>query len=679
MATYEELIEAARKADAAGDEYAAKRFLELAAASRKIEPDTSARNPDGTYGQPPEGFVLNPQTGQMEDLRSPVNPNIPTGLLNTAMIGGGQGLGFGGFDETVAGLSAALGGDYDYDVARVREAERRAQEENPVTYWGTKIPGAVASSVSALRLLGINPQGASLFGTMGRGAGIGAAEGTVWGALEGEGGLADRARNAIGTGILGAAVGGAAPAVTAAASRAGRTLWDMTAGNVQSLAGVARQGRADRMLAETVARSGRSIDDIADDVARAAREGQPEFRTMDALGKAGQRRVSGIVRAGDEGAEEIAQFLEQRQLGQPERIGAFVDDAFGLGGKTAQETSAGLTKLRDDAADIAYAAARGNAAPVDVRGALQVIDDRIGGMQGSGVAGDGIDGMLAKFRNRLAAPNPAAPNTAVELSDFDRVLGVKQDVQDAIGAAVRAGRNNEARELGNLARELDAALELASSSYRAANDGFREASRVIEAVDDGASMVRPSRRAADTTRQFAAMTPEQQAAARAGYGDGLLTRLESNASPTANRAKPMQSPKVSAEIGAMSLDPRLLNDRLGRETQMWETMNRALGGSRTADNLADQNSVGILADVGRATADLFTNTGNGILNLATRLGNAATGTNDATRKIVADALMSADPRAALASAMKRQTSNEARKRLADVIVRTLGREYLPTP
>ena len=676
MATYEELIAAAQKADAAGDEYAARRFLELAVEARRPPANPNA---DGTYGRAPEGFVLNPQTGQMEDIRSPNNPNIPTGRANAAMIGAGQGLGFGGFDEAVAGLSALTGGDYDYDLARVREADRRAQDDAPLTYWGTKVPGAVASSVCAWRALGVNPQGASHLGTMGRGAGIGAAEGTVWGALEGEGGLESRARNAIGTGILGAALGGAAPAVTGAASKAGSALWDMTAGNVQSLAGVARQGRADRMLAQTLALSGRSVDDVADDVARAAREGQPEFRTMDALGRAGQRRVSGIVRAGDEGAEELTQFLERRQIGQPERIGAFVDEAFGLGGKTAQETATGLTAARDSAADAAYSAARGNAAPVDIRGALQVIDDRIGGMQGSGVAGDGIDGMLDRFRNRLAAANPAAPNTAVELSDFNRVLGVKQDVQDAIGAAVRAGRNNEARELGKLARELDAALELASSSYRAANDGFREASRVIEAVDDGAAMVRPSRRAADTTRQFAAMTPEQQAAARAGYGDGLLARLESGTSPSANRAKALQSPKVSAEVGAMATDPALLSSRTARETQMWETMNRALGGSRTADNLADQSSVGLLADLGRATTDLFTNTGNGILNLATRLGNAATGTNEATRKIVADALMSADPKKALASAMKRQTSDEARKRLADVIVRTLGREYLPTP
>lgn len=704
--TEEQLKEAARKALAAGDTAAAKRLVDAAKeAGAKTRETTgpiksltdqaiSAFNAgdDATgnallaeasrlsvsSGMAPEGYVVNPE-GRMEDLRSPANPNIPTGTAVSFGVGAGQGLGFGGLDETVAGMHAMTGGDYEYEAARMREVERRAQENNPIAYYAGLIPGAVASSVSAGKALGVNPQGANLLGTMARGAGIGLGEGATFGFLSGEGGVLPRIAGAVKGGLLGAGVGAAAPAVTAGATKALRGLLDVTAGNVQSALGVARQGKADRMLAETVRRSGRSADDIADDVARAAQDGQTDFRMMDAMGKAGQRRVSGIVRAGDDGAEELAQFLERRQLGQPERIGAFVDDAFGMGGKTAQETADGLRSARGAAADAAYSAARGNAAPVDIRGALQVIDDRIGGMKGSGVAGDGIDGKLATFRNRLAAPDPAAPNIAVELSDFDRVLGVKQDVQDAIGAAVRAGRNNEARELGKLVSELDAALEAASDGYRAANDGFREASRVIAAVDDGAAMGRPTRRAADTTRQFARMTPEQQAAARAGYGDRLLARLESNTAPTANRAKAMQSPKVAAEIDVMATDPRLLADRLMRESQMWETMNRALGGSRTADNLADQNSMGILADVARVGRDLVTNTGNGILTLATRAGNAAGGVNDATRKIVADALMSDNPRAALARAMARQTSSEAKQRLADAIVRAVGRDYLPTP
>src|SRR5690606_36361414 len=109
-------------------------------------PETAdARNPDGTYGQPPEGMVYNPETGQMEDLRSPINPNIPQGRLNAAMLGVGQGLGFNLLDEAVAGASTLVGGDYDYNVARMREAERRAAEDHPVAYYGGTVGGAVGT------------------------------------------------------------------------------------------------------------------------------------------------------------------------------------------------------------------------------------------------------------------------------------------------------------------------------------------------------------------------------------------------------------------------------------------------------------------------------------------------------------------------------------------------------
>lgn len=638
------------------------------------------QNPDGTYGRPPEGFVLNPATGQMEDLRSPNNPNIPTGRAVAFGAGAGQGLGFGSFDEVVAAGNAAVGDSgYDYELARVREMDRRAAEEHPWLYYGGMVPGAVASSLSAGKALGVNPTGKTLLDTSLRGTGIGAGEGALWGFLDGQGGAGNRAANAVVTGAMGGLVGGAAPGVIAAGAKGARAVSDLVGGGADALLKRANSGRANRAVMDMLRKAGVSVDDVADDVARAAREGQPEYRLMDATGRAGQRKASGIVRAGGDGAEEIAQYLETRQLGQPERIGSFVDDAFGTRGTTAAQTVDSMKAARGTAADAAYDAARGNSAPVDIRGALSVIDDRIGGMQGSNVSGDGIDGALARFRSRLAA-NPA-PNGEIsrELSDFDRVLGVKQDVQDAIGVAVRAGRNNEARELGKLATALDSALESASDGYRAANDGFREASKVIGAVDEGAAMSRPSARSADTIPAFQAMTPEQQSAARIGYGDRTLAKVEANSAPTANRAKLFQSPKMSAEADAMAIDPRLFKDRLGRETAMWETQNRALGGSRTADNLHDVGDLGVLADVGRAAKNALTRPIEAVGPLIARAGAAASGQNEATRTLIAKMLMSDNPKQALAQALRQETTSQGRRRIAEAMARALGREFIPTP
>ena len=332
-------------------------------------------------------------------------------------------------------------------------------------------------------------------------------------------------------------------------------------------------------------RSGKTAPDVDALIAAAAREGQPEFRLMDALGLPGQRAANGLTRAGGAPGDEVAEFLATRQSGQGERVGSFVEDAFDVKGTTAAKTQQGLIDARSTAADAAYDAARGNAAPVDVRGALGVIDTRIGGMKGSGVAGDSIDGKLAGYRDRLAA-QPGPDGVMRELSDFDRVLGVKQAVQDDIGAAVRAGRNNEARELGKLVKELDAALEGSSDMYRTANDGFRSASKVIDAVDEGALMATRGR-AADNVPRFGAMAAAEQGAARTGYGDRLLSELENMKYPSTNRALITGSEKRTAEAAAMATDPQLYSSRIARERTMWDTQDKALKGSQTANYQAD--------------------------------------------------------------------------------------------
>jgi hypothetical protein len=360
-------------------------------------------------------------------------------------------------------------------------------------------------------------------------------------------------------------------------------------------------------------------------------------------------------------------------MAQPERVGTFVEDAFGVGGTTAAKTREGLTSGRKTAADAAYGAARGNAAPVDVRGALGVIDDRTGGMTGSGIAGDGIDAKLMGYRARLAGDGRGLGKdvTGAELSDFDRVLGVKQAVQDDIGAAVRAGRNNEARELGKLAAELDSALEGASDMYRTANDGFRAASKVIDAVDEG-SMMATRGRAADNVPRFGAMNAAEQDAARVGYGDRMLGQLEQMSAPTANRAKPLQSPKRAMEADAIATNPAQYNERLNRENAMWGTMNRALGGSRTADNLMDEAmSIPTSGPAKQAVMDaLSLNFGSAVANLAIAVAPALRGQSEGTRKLISEALMSADPQTALRAVAQRSSDQGVKRAIEKALTAT---------
>lgn len=670
MATYDELVTAARRADAAGDGAAAKRFLELAAQAKNAQ----GADPNWRDAPMPEGMVLNPATGQVEDMRSQVNPNIPTGTAVAAGIGAGQGLGFGSFDEVVAG-GRALTGDkgYDYELARMREAERRAQEDHAGAYYGGLIPGAVASSVSAGKALGINPTGKTLLDTTVRGAGIGAGEGSIWGFLTGEGGAAHRIGNAAKNFAIGGFTGGAAPSVIAGGSRAVRGVLDLVGGGVDAAIGRANSGRANRAIMDTLRKAGLSVDDASATVERAAREGQPEFRLMDATGKAGQRRASGVVRSGGDGAEEVAKFLEQRQLGQPERLGSFVDDAFGMGGKTAKSETAALNAARKATNDINYEAARQGAGPVNLNNAIDTIDTL---MKRDPILGEAalskteMGGRLARIRGQLTKDGS-------QLIDFDTALNVKEDLGRVIGGIKRSG-GDVPRDLAQVYGALDSALENASDAYRAANDTAFAGRKVVAAVDEGAAMSRPSARAADTIPSFGAMNPDQKSAARIGYGDRMLAKVEANSSPTANRAKLFQSPKTAAEAEAMAIDPRLFKDRISREATMWETQNRALGGSRTADNLADTADIGAMADAGRAVRDALTGRiGSAIGGAARVAGNAATGQNEATRTLIAKMLMSDNPRQALAGALRQEASSQGQRRIAEALMRALGREIIP--
>ncbi len=594
--------------------------------------------------------------------------------LTTLAANASNSMAFGMGDEAMGakeGIKSLLsGGDYLPAYRKERDAVRSDMSTIGERYPAAATTGSIGGSAIPAIVSAPLATGKTMLQTGLRSMGIGAAEGAAHGAGNADG--KDMLGQTIRGGLIGGGLGLAAPALVGGLGMLKNGVKDPLTG----ILGIASKGKANRAITGAMDRAGVAGPDLDALLAAAKSAGQPEFTIMDALGLPGQRLANGLTRAGGAPGDEVADFLMTRQAGQPERVGAFVEDAFGVKGTTAAKTKEGLTASRKSTADAAYDAARGNAAPVDVRSALGVIDARIGGMKGSGIAGDAIDSKLAGYRARLAGDGKGLGEgvTGAELSDFDRVLGVKQAIQDDIGAAVRAGRNNEARELGKLVAELDSALEASSDMYRTANDGFRAASKVIDAVDEGALMATRGR-AADNVPRFGAMAAAERDAARTGYGDRLLEQLEKIAAPTSNRAKPLLSPKRAAEASAMAIDPKLYADRLARESKMWETQNRALGGSRTADNLADQEAMTGLA--GGAMEALKSagnmNFGDTVAKIISALGRAGKGQNEQTRALIAKALLSSDV-TALAPAIAQSASSAKIRRILEGFTRQAGRE-----
>ncbi len=675
MADFQTIMSALRKADAAGDVDGARR---LAAMAREVQSQNTPQQDaikifDRNVQEVSERntgaeFFRNPHTGQMTSRELLQNQAPERSNLFSAGLGGAEGGTLGAADELAGGLGYLQGGSdqAQFDRENFRAQSQASRDQNPIAHTLGQVSGAIGTSAGVGVPLAASTSGARAAVA---GAGIGVAEGGLFGFNEGEGGFFNRAENAGKTAAIGGALGAAAVPATSALRAAGRTVAAPIAGTLNAITGRGNQTLANRKIAQILQRSGTDAEKLDAIIAQAGREGQSDFVTADALGVSGQRGLAGSARQAGDARQKITDFLNQRQANQGDRVGGFVAEGFDAQ-NTAQQTQDALRAARTAEADINYNAARGNSQPVDIRGTLAAIDGRIGGIQGSGVVGDGIDAKLSGYRSQLANQTP---EKSIELSDFDRVLNLKQSISDDIGAAKRAGRNNEARVLGNIQSQLDAALEQASPQYRQANDTFAQQSGVIDSVETGQGFAKPSVRGGDVVDTFKNLSPEQQGAARTGLGDAFLRKLEGQREG-ANKAAPFSTQKNAEIIPNIANDPELLSRRLAREDAMFETRRQAIGGSQTADNLSDAED--ITPNLG-ALAQLMAGRPLAAAGEASRgVANFATGQNEATRKLIADALLSKEPSKALSGAIGQSQREITNKRILEALARQGGIQNL---
>lgn len=639
---------------------ATQKYLQKQAAPQQADP----RNPDGTYGQVPEGMVRNPGTGQYTS-QELLQGNEDVGRGEAVALGTMQGLGFGAGDETVGALNAAFGSEgtaqerYDFGRELMRAKEGSARENHPYATGISEAAGAIGTGLT-YGLPAIASRG--LGGAMLGGAGVGAAEGLTYGYLSGEGGAGPRAANAAQYGFLGGALGGAAPVATSLAVRGGQAAKDVALGGFDALTGTPRATRANRAIARTLQQSGRSVDDVDAALRQAAEEGQPEYRAADALGISGQRRLSSVARSGGDGSTQTREFLEARQAGQPERVAGAVEDAFDLRGSTARAARETLEQGRKADADIAFGGIRAQGEPVDIRPVLAEIDSSLTPFREANIQSP-LRRSLERLRRQLAGQSGDA---SYELSDFSKVFAIRRELRDQISEAYRSGKSELGTQLRGVRDAMDQAMAASSDEYASAMDRYSRSSRVIDAVETGERMGRPGSRATDNATDFARMTPDEQAAARTGYGDRALTRVES-AAGGGNRARPLTSPKAQADAQTMAVDPNLLGRRVGREMDMYETRNIALGGSRTADNQADIAELAgyDLSAMGNLAAGRF---GAAAGQIAGQFQDVLTGMNDSTRNLITDAMLAGDTKA-LRQAMRQIESTEARRQVANIAIR----------
>lgn len=425
----------------------------------------------------------------------------------------------------------------------------------------------------------------------------------------------------------------------AAAPRVARTAADVAGG----LTGVGNEGRANRAIVTALTRSGKSPQEIDAALSQAAAEGQPMFTVADALGNSGQRMLSGVARAPGAGREAVNAAMETRQAGQGRRIASQLDQAFKGEGTAAQNAAAVNDTARVvNASPYAKAYEEGDKAiwspelerlsgspsvQSAMNGAVSVwadnaIADGYGAMTPGALVENG--GILKMLHGKV----PAFPN--LQFWDY-----TKRILDNEIGAAVRTGADSKVRTLtalkSNIVKELDKAAP-AYAKARGTAKGFFDIQDAIAAGTNAAKRGRTE----DTTQLFNGLNPEQQQGFRSGYVDPLIEQTQ-GAAHGVNKARPLINDATAVEFPAFAgpqNGPRLQR-QLSRENTMFETRNAALGGSKTADNLADMADVNPSALVDMVKHPIAS----GARHLVGAVANAATGRNEATRALIADALL----------------------------------------
>lgn len=209
-ATYEELIAKAKELAAAGKTEEAKRVAEIAVQRRG---GTQPQAQPKSMGQNVKEFFF----GDNDPTTQNTGEKIGT-WINKA----GEAMTFGlAGDEANAAIAGAIPGGMDYDerLAFERQQEALMKESNPGAMLGAEIAGGVAGALLPGGAIGTLGKGARLGARVAASTAAGAGMGATYGFMEGEGGAANRAGDAMTGGLIGAGAGVVAPFVGAGVQR----------------------------------------------------------------------------------------------------------------------------------------------------------------------------------------------------------------------------------------------------------------------------------------------------------------------------------------------------------------------------------------------------------------------------------------------------------------------------
>jgi ParB-like chromosome segregation protein Spo0J len=597
------------------------------------------------------------------------------GKVDSFIRGAADTASFGFADEMSAAADSALnpvlgtGEDdesftkrYAKNISKERATDRADAENRFKQRLSGQLTGGMLQG-GALLKAGLSPTASAIEAgkSLPRVMATGALEGGTLGAVQGLGSgtdVEDRAKKAaIGT-FVGGALGGAIPGVTALAQKI-----------ATPVAAYLNPDRAkDKVMAALMQRAEMTPDDLATSLQAAQDDGQNMFMAADALGNPTQRVMSTAARTPSDARKAVVDALVDRQTGQSDRLGQYLAEGFDAPDTAAQRV-ASLTEARDAAANSDYSALRANVGDMPLWGDdLQALTSRPSVQR----AINDARSIAAERGYQVTNPFQAADDGTLSLPEGTAPNFTFWDtVKRGLDRQIATDPTN--RDLVSTKRALTGILDDIVPGYAEAREPFMKASRAIDAVDAGRRAASSRVRSNDSIAAFEAMSPEEQAAFRAGYVDPTIARIEgASISPTTNKARPLMTSKSGDEFPAFAAPGRAeqLGDRIAREQRMFETANAALGGSKTADNLADMADSAI--DPGIIAALARGNLKDAALSAITKTANSARGLPPSVIEKLVPALMETNPQYARElfskSAQVQQLSDEARAKIVAALM-----------
>lgn len=570
---------------------------------------------------------------------------------------------------------------YEKELAKERARDRYDAENRSSSRLAGQIAGGVTQGLG-LAKNGLSATtkaieaGKSLPAIMG----YGAAEGGALSALQGLGSgedIEDRINKALWGGAIGGVLGGGVPALTAGLKK----VVDPIAAYINP------EAAKDRVMAALLRKSGMTADDIADQLRGAQEDVQPMFMAADVLETPGQRILSTAARTPNEARKAVVDALRGRQMDQGRRVAADLAEASGSN-LTAEQYQQMLRQARSAEAAQNYAPVMEDVTAINVspavaqaNRAISPVADRLAvareALPTDLAARAPIEAQEASIRDPIrqalkeARSYLASDNLTV--TNVEKAFRAKTNIDQMINKATENGQGAMVEALMPIQQQLDDALAATSSQYAAARDAYRTASQNVEAVDVGRNLARGRNRVEDTLSTFGALpSDDAMQAARVGYFDPKIAAAESAKGKLTDVARQFTSESMRRELPELAVPSRAeqLMRRLNRENTMSDTAQIALGGSKTADNLADIADSSI--DPGVIAALAGGRFKDAAMSAFTQTANAAKGMPPRVVERLIPALMETNPEVARelfsASAQKMALSDKAKAAIAAALL-----------